>query len=547
MNRHAGGKIRGIALIEALITLLVLSIGFISVARFQSDLVASSGYTKARSEALQVAAAKLEELRNVATQAQYDDLPAEWMEDVVNGTNSAFTRRWRAPLAASGPGRRSIEVEVQWTDPKQGAQLVGLTSAIAWNDLAVGGGGARDLNQQAGAVSSPRGGARRGGDNDYSESGIPEDAVWDEETDTYNYVIDGKRELIRADGKVLMTVDDGQEFSTIAGKIYVQVNSSGNIYLKPNNYSGSDYEYVLEKLFVIPPVECLRVTYDPLDKLPVEAIGSAVKYRYFAYKCFVGPDWSGNIGIEKIDGAGNKDRVCLGDPTVEYVDVSTSRHPALSTYRLYRGYEQVEGVYRSSGRGIGMQGGSYIAQHYTEHNFLLTELNVNPNATPEQERDLCKTKMEAISPSPMARQDGQGDTTHPGRFFCLSAACPDELPSGEPPVTVIAGTITRRDDTGNRAVVVGLSITGGECNITSTSNTTYGYSCQIDWRGSIGTIWEGYITVETDEGHVLCSSGAEGPGVIDTETSTIYFEGMSAADAQVNQDFAVKHPNGSCP
>ena len=55
-------------MMEVLISVVILSVGLLGVARFHSALVTTSGYNKARSEAMALAQAKIDEIRSYTSE-----------------------------------------------------------------------------------------------------------------------------------------------------------------------------------------------------------------------------------------------------------------------------------------------------------------------------------------------------------------------------------------------------------------------------------------------------------------------------------------------
>lgn len=118
---------KGFTLIEALIALVILATGLIALAKFQGEVLQSSGQTKARSEALNYAEQKIEDLRGFADETAYSNMGNG--SDTPAGTNAAFSRTWTVTPAAGGD-YKTVTVDVTWTD-REGNQFVQLTSFIA--------------------------------------------------------------------------------------------------------------------------------------------------------------------------------------------------------------------------------------------------------------------------------------------------------------------------------------------------------------------------------------------------------------------------------
>jgi type IV pilus assembly protein PilV len=67
MNHLYFARRRGFVLLDALIAIVVVSIGLFGVAKLNSVMLASTGIAKIRAEATQLAEGKLEEIRDSAT------------------------------------------------------------------------------------------------------------------------------------------------------------------------------------------------------------------------------------------------------------------------------------------------------------------------------------------------------------------------------------------------------------------------------------------------------------------------------------------------
>ncbi len=464
---------RGISLIEALIAILVLGAGLLAVAKFQGGLTASSGQTKARAEAVQLARDRIEQLRNLITATQHANLAGG--SDTPTGVAASFTRNW----SVTGTDPVQIRVSVTWDDPKDGTQTVALTSLIAWDNPELSVSLASGTLPGGGFLKPPTGRAVMVGGESYEN---PPSGT-DNGDGTRIVTLDGGgKELVDiATGRILMRIKDGSAFSTISGRLYfdTQVKSGDE-----DNFSimTSDAAY------------CTMGSTTTAD-------GS--EYRYFNYKCYIGPEWYGNIGVVSTQRTNNQSRVCVGDPTqsVQYNEDSSvfsgSKHPALSTIRTYRGYELVSEEpewWTSLGIGIGADG-SYTPTHYTDHHFLVTKI------TGTAQDSSCGGQMNH-SPYPF--------TGNPGKFVCLSESCPTELPDGTPPYTTFEGTITAvGGGTLPHNGDFGLSITAGSCSLNvAPHKKSATYHCKIEWLGWTGGTWAGKMIVAdgaAETGADVCS------------------------------------------
>ncbi len=91
----------------------------------------------------------------------------------------------------------------------------------------------------------------------------------------------------------------------------------------------SDAAYCL--LWVDPPAGDTADEYDiSADNVPETASGD---YKYFAYTCYLGGGWHGNIGFVLDGGIQQNDKMCQGDPT----SVNLWEEPVIASRRSYRG------------------------------------------------------------------------------------------------------------------------------------------------------------------------------------------------------------------
>lgn len=124
--------IRGFSLVEVLVTVAVLAIALLALARFQGNLLQESGHAKTRTEAMNVAQDRIEELRTFANQAAFSALTAG--SDTVSGVSETFTRTWTITPDAAQPNVLLAQVTVTW--PNRDGQVttdttVTLSSAIS--------------------------------------------------------------------------------------------------------------------------------------------------------------------------------------------------------------------------------------------------------------------------------------------------------------------------------------------------------------------------------------------------------------------------------
>ena len=138
---------RGISLVEALIALLVLSLGMLTVSRLQSHLRLGSDIARQRAEAVRLGQEDLETLRGYgvvaasgASRSWAGITSASVTVDASTGyaTNTHYTVS-RQIVAASALAAKTAAVTVSWNDRTGETQRVVLNSIIAAADPAYGG------------------------------------------------------------------------------------------------------------------------------------------------------------------------------------------------------------------------------------------------------------------------------------------------------------------------------------------------------------------------------------------------------------------------
>ncbi|CCE22753.1 protein of unknown function [Methylotuvimicrobium alcaliphilum 20Z] len=157
-------KIRGFSLIEAMIASLVVGMTMLGVARLQGITLSSSGDSRMRTHALNLAQEKIEELRTFVHQSDYSAYSGS-DSDTQLGANATFTRTWTITGCANSVECKQANVAVSWQDQADTTQTVQLTSFIAEVDPVKGGVVLLAMNNTGG------GGGGGGG-------GSPDDCTW---------------------------------------------------------------------------------------------------------------------------------------------------------------------------------------------------------------------------------------------------------------------------------------------------------------------------------------------------------------------------------
>ena len=504
MNHLYFAQRRGFVLLDALIAVVVVGIGLLGVVKLNSVMLASTGIAKTRAEATQLAEGKLEEIR--VQQPPAAKPTSSTSPESIAGVTASFQRTWTIVTAGvTGMDLDKIAVCVSWGDAcgGTGEKKVELNGLVTWINLstsaAVGSGENPGVNM--GHPVSPTGLAREGGDNSYTANSPPVGATTNANDGTSIYKGTGKTELIEtATGKVLLTIDDGSDFSSITGKVYITWGSAVN----KKDEGDITLAVINESVRVLGSggSSCRQFIPGGSSSLPHYPTSGTTEFSYFSYTCYMGAGWYGNIAIVRFDGG---DRVCLGDPIIPSSnDSPTSRRPLLSAMRNYRGYSSACTTSPTSSAckstGIGMIGASYVSVNLpgsgfkNQHDFLLTTIKGQPSnqdcAVEEAKPHLYPNPF-TFSLSPL---DRSGNT---GLLYCLSDTCP-----------VASGFVTFQTNftltlTTLFTTPLVVEVDGGQCTTPTQTTSPFTYQCQIDWIGWSGDYWVGNIVFSKADGSSL--------------------------------------------
>ena len=523
----------GITLIEALIAMVVISVGTLSIVKLQTELTAAGGLSKARVVATQLAQEKLEELRNQAVQGDYDALISDDDLPVEIG-NAVFEREWTVTDLDDANGvRKVILVSVRWNDPKDGPQVVTLSTVMSWDDPLYSATLAEGALPGGGFIRPPTGGGElvRG---DEMLPALPVGAVPNADGTGYTAVVDDQTVLLVEEGseyRVLMRLRNDEDFSTIGGRIYADSE-----HFDMDALALSDLY-----IFTSDAVTCLRTAPD--------AVGG---HYYSDYTCYAGPGWYGNVALFRTGSKDVVERFCVGDPalTIPSEPLLYDNHAQFGSQRSYRAVDPDTGY--SVGIGMHNDDGVYDSISYVGHDFLLTEIRTTGQADVDEN---CQTAM---------TETGLNFGDNPGRYFCLNDHCPtSELMPGEGVLVTITGTGTTPaslsnvfDANNDNQLNQRFVLEGAECSITRTDGNNYNNSrqfgfesCEIDNTGRGAEPWDATMTFTFEDGYTLCPVTdaddlcvGDNCGTLTFDDSSIYFSDMPHTLDAVNLTINVCGP-----
>ncbi len=162
---------RGFSMMEVLITIAVLAVGLVSVARFNNFIVQEGNETRSRTEAINLAQDKLEHMRSFTDFTGYSALssgqqtlgPASLNPDVImEGLHNLYRRNWYVTLESTNPTHaKVINVTVSWPNLKgqvTSDTTVSLSSVIADNNLSTSALAMKNMSSYSPPSTPPNGG-----------------------------------------------------------------------------------------------------------------------------------------------------------------------------------------------------------------------------------------------------------------------------------------------------------------------------------------------------------------------------------------------------
>lgn len=136
---HRLRRPRGITLVEALVALVIMSLGLMALARVQVGLRLEADLSRQRAEAVRLAQQDLEAQRAFATLEGFDAI-ADAAGQSVQGLDGATAYTLdRTVVAQAATGAKALTVTVRWTDRRGQSQSVTLQTLLSRTDPATAG------------------------------------------------------------------------------------------------------------------------------------------------------------------------------------------------------------------------------------------------------------------------------------------------------------------------------------------------------------------------------------------------------------------------
>lgn len=593
---------QGLILVEALVAFIVVAVGVLGVLKINSSLLASTGQSKARAEAIAIAQDRLERARNYNLQSACTDTNLDTpAAETVNGINETFTVISNFTNNDTD-GWKDVSICVRWRAGSCATNTPGDRVLLNSRVACTGSGTSAQIGQSGtqgkngGFLKTPAGRATTGTNIDYTaQDGDTEVGTTDTKFNT-KVIRRGNGDVILVStdtNKILLITkkltceNSAPEYSTVTGKILLE-NKSGNPIIPTANLFPLISEGAVCRLDTsgIPST----------NRYP--STGSA-EYFWADYKCFVGAEWWGNIGVVSTE-SGNGDtiakRACVGN------NVSTtlanniySKHPQLSGSRAYRGYRtsladstiietvgigETNTVDTACSALAGRTVYTNASQHFSNHHFAVWTINgtiadsqCNTIATSSRVNDGVNSETPTLGANntpPLAAH------RNPGKYYCMSntdgVTCEYATGTGiTAPTTTIQGSIFPGKTTGGsdtKAIISAIEQSGADCTASDMTSVTagngsiteYRYSCTLNWSGNINAYpngWNGSINFNTTD--TLCvSSGSNTNKVItptgytanvsiNNTTKALDLSNVDKSITNIQFDFTARKLGSACP
>lgn len=604
MNTFKSHQQKGVALIEAMVAFVVVAAGVLGVLKINASLLASTGQSKARAEAVALAQDRLERARDFNLQTTCADPSlVTSAEETFTGINEAFVIKVtfndikidnNSDGDVNDDGEfvgKDVSVCVRWRSgtctPGVAGDRVLLNSRIACTGSGTSAqiGQSGTQNRNGGFLKTPAGRATAGTNIDYnSQSGDTQLGTTDTTFKTKTIRrSNGDLILVSTDtNKILLITKklscetQAPEYSTIRGKILLQSQGGSPIIPTANLFP-----------LISEGAVCRLDTANILtNKYPSSG---TTEYFWADYKCYVGAEWWGNIGVVSTE-SGNGDtvakRACTGNSIGATLSNNIySKHPQLSGSRAYRGYRvdvhdsttiETVGIGETSTKNTACTASegrtvyNNTSQHFVNHNFAVWTINGTINDSQCNTIATAGRVNDNINSESPTVVNGELVAHHnPGKYYCMSnvdgVSCEYATGGGSTiPTTIISGTIERGSGN-NKATISGIEQIGADCTATDWASqanaSTYTYSCTLNWSGSINAYpngWNGSVNFTPDsQGAVLCSnssftkvitpSGYTANVAINGSTNALDLSNVDKAITNIQFNFKARKTAGDCP
>lgn len=326
-----GKHLKGYILIEAIVSMMVLALGFLGIAKMQTSVVNASSEAKARAEAMTLAQARIDTLRIIARQSEHFSsgctagtiLRNSITPAVTTGVNATFSETWTVARTCVPSPRHQVQVLVTWTDSRNGLQTVRLDSVIAWNDPS------RNFTTLAGGSSGSGGGLGtpsnvRLGDEVKDYDSLPSGAITNGKDGSSTYYNSGTGEyelLVPVTGGYRAALYSNVPIVRVSGLVVLDGTTGYQVDLTRVRLSNisvyrTDITYCLFPLTFTDEND--PKTYGSSNGTN-SGVSSSTNDRAGAYVCYVPEGWAGNIGLLNYEAGtgGNPDNYACPEDAFE--------------------------------------------------------------------------------------------------------------------------------------------------------------------------------------------------------------------------------------
>jgi Tfp pilus assembly protein PilV len=444
---------RGIFLIEVLITTVVVAIGLLSLASLQGGLMSGSGASKARTEAIMLAEAKQEGLRNNIIKTSADpnkssfdvDLAVVSANDSIIGSNATFTRSWII-TNATAPGRKNISVKVTWGTGGVN-ETVNMVSELVWADPGKATDYSTDGNSLSAKVQSPNNNSSNTDATQFNLGQIIGETALNDGSNLIKYDDNkGHIYLLDSTGKALIKFNGGISHS-IKGKVYSGVVSHGTASLLPLTEHPVTFSDLAYCVFPVTSGQSDYICYFGGDCSNGGSNCSSTTNPNL-YTAVSG-GWYGKVGLLETGTASfHNEKVCFAEDIASNVALT-----AVTTARFYSTQRL-----NASNVVVGLEG---INQSFACQDFLVVGATGNSNDC----HYFSNFSGLSVPSSSVQRSLAPNDN---------NVSLAENVSSCGTTVTyTIAGGIS-----GDQANLVSVFVNGNSC-ISTVADSAYSYSCTI--------------------------------------------------------------------